>query len=108
MDPSWATLDLGACTALRARTLAAILAPLQQLRELDLSECMLTNHIVYSMPGWLPQLRHLRLEGAYRLVERAAWQALVPSAGTGTATDSWEDEAADERCTHSRCSTSLQ
>ena len=96
-DPAWAMLDLSGCSALRAGTVAAVLARLSQCRVLDLSSCTLTNQIVYGMPAWVPELQHLRLAGPYPLVERAAWQALVPALDVEAAL-SWEEDAADSGC----------
>ena len=93
VDVGWAVLDLHGCQNLKPKTILAALQPLSGLRQLDLTGCKLTNHSVYSLPACVPRLEELRLQGRCTLVDRAAWEALVPRAAVGSG--SWEDEAED-------------
>lgn len=102
LDEDWNLLDLSGCGHLKPSTLLQTLKPLKNLRHLDLAGCRLTNQVVYGLPVQAQELRELRLEGRYPLVERAAWAALVPSVPSGETLDCWEDAptAARDRCRH--------
>jgi hypothetical protein len=104
-DPSWNILDLNACSHLSPSSILKALKPLKHLRQLDLSDCSLTNEIVYALPGSVPQLQLLRMRGAHQLVERSAWHALVPKVLSGCNIGSWEDAEAEEPVRYCSCIT---
>lgn len=102
-DLSWNILDLSGCSHLSPSSILSALQPLKHLRQLDLSDCPLTNEIVYSLPGSVPQLQLLRMRGAAPLVERSAWRALVPKVISGHNIGSWEDAEAKEPVRYCSC-----